>query len=566
MTLDDGPKEDLTDAALALSKDFGIASFSPKGPWDLDIDKIEWLPLTPYLRTRSKQLVPRLIRTRKLPPTQRVLGTGLKLGGALLAWKIFDKPKGLADSRRGMSQRLRKAFEALGPTYIKLGQIISAGEGLFPDELVREFKELRDHVRPQPFEIVRSTVESELGAELEDIFAHFSETPIAAASIAQVHLATLRSGEDVVVKVQRSTVADLVRKDLAAMSWIAPQLVGRIPVAALANPPAFVELFAETIVEELDFRLEAANMLDIAKILAETEQRSIIVPRPHPRYVTRKVLVMERLSGYGWDDATSMHDAGIDTQKVVRAALVSFLEGAVLYGVFHGDLHGGNLLVQPDGKVALLDFGMTGRLEEKKRVAFLKLMFGGTTNNVAMQVKALRDLGALPEDTDIDEVIKDLGLDQPAKDPTQMSPDELIAEIRDITKALLGYGAKLPKELILFVKNMLFLNASIAFLAPDVDIFQEIMYLVTYFTSKYGAIITEEIGMNVDEAPIDLEGFKGSLGLDSSVEQITYRELQERRELIRKRMEEHSRSKSTRRTGFPIRRVGAKLNKRRSTR
>jgi ubiquinone biosynthesis protein len=537
-SIDEDMREDLTP-----SNDYSYASFTPKGPWNLDLDKIEWLPMTSSLRARSKASVPRLIRHRSLPPTQRVLGTGFRLGSALLLWKFIDKQKGQSNSRKGISRRLRNSFEALGPTYIKLGQIISAGEGIFPDELVQEFKQLRDHVTPQDLATVRTTIESEFQADLEDIFSKFEETPIAAASIAQVHLATLRSGEDVVVKVQRSNVADLVRKDLAAMSWIAPQLVGRIPIAALANPPAFVELFAETIVEELDFRLEAANMLDIAEILAETDQRSIVVPRPHPRLVTKKVLVMERLSGYNWDDVNSMTDAGIDTQKVVRAALISFLEGAILHGVFHGDLHGGNLLVQSDGKVALLDFGMTGRLEESKRVAFLKLMFGGTTNDIKMQVAALRDLGALPRDTNIDEVIKDLALDQPAKDPTQMSPDELMAEIRDITKALLGYGAKLPKELILFVKNMLFLNASIAFLAPDIDIFQEIMYLVTYFTSKYGTVITEEIGVDVTSMPIDLDGVKGSLGLDGSVEQITYRELQERRELIRKRMEEHSRSR-----------------------
>ncbi len=564
MALNDEPLQHEQVTTLDFTNDFEFASFSPNGPWNLDFNKIEWLPLTSQLRPRSKELVPRLIRTRRLPPTQRVIGTGIRLGLAIFLWKLLDKPKGVTASRTGMSQRLRKAFEALGPTYIKLGQIISAGEGIFPEELVREFKELRDHVKPQSFETVRRTVETELGIDLEDIFSKFSETPLAAASIAQVHLATLRSGEDVVVKVQRSNVADLVRRDLAAMSWIAPQLVGRIPVTALANPPAFVELFAETIVEELDFRLEAANMLDIAKILAETDQRSIVVPRPHPRYVTKKVLVMERLSGYGWEDVTSMHDAGINTQEVVRAALISFLEGAVLFGVFHGDLHGGNLLVQPDGKVALLDFGMTGRLEEKKRVAFLKLMFGGTTNDVNMQVKALRDLGALPSDTNIEEVIKDLGLDQPTKDPTQMSPDELMSEIRDITKALLGYGASLPKELILFVKNMLFLNVSIAFLAPDIDIFQEIMYLVTYFTSKYGSIITEEIGLNVNEVPIDLEGFKGSLGLDSSINQITYRELQERRELIKARMEEHNRSKKTKGSAFKIKKVQAKLMSRRS--
>jgi ubiquinone biosynthesis protein len=525
-----------------VSKDHDVGSFSSVGPWIVDPDRLEWLPATPYLRSRSKAKAPQLIRHRSFPPAQRVIGTGLRLGSALLLWRVLERNRGQKASRLGLSRRLRVAFEALGPTYIKLGQIISAGEGIFPEELVTEFKELRDHVRPEPFTSIRTTLETELGDRLENVFAAFSEEPIAAASIAQVHLATLQSGEEVVVKVQRSTVANLVERDLAAMSWIAPQLIGRIPVAALANPPAFVELFAETIVEELDFRLEAANMLDIAKILAETDQRSLVVPRPHPRYVTRRILVMERLEGFAWEDVEGMHGAGIDTTKVVRAAMVSFLEGAILFGTFHGDLHGGNLMVQRDGTVALLDFGMTGRLDEIKRMAFLKLMLGGTVNNVSMQVEALRDLGALPPDTIIDEIISELGLDRPAKDPTQMTPDEMMNEIRDITKALLGYGAKLPKELMLFVKNMLFLNASIAYLAPDIDLFSEISYLVTYFTTKYGSVLSAELGMELKPEILDLDGVRNSLGLDHSTTEITYRELQERREIIRKRMEEHGRT------------------------
>src|ERR671920_2646884 len=142
--------------------------------------------------------------------------------------------------------------------------------------------------------------------------ASFDHAPLAAASIAQVHAATLKTGEPVVVKVQRPQVASLVRRDLAAMSWIAPVLVGRIPIAALANPPALVDLFAETIVEELDFRLEAENMLDIARVLAETDQRALVVPRPHPELVTRRVLVMERLSGFSWDDVAGVRGAGLD--------------------------------------------------------------------------------------------------------------------------------------------------------------------------------------------------------------------------------------------------------------
>ena len=303
-------------------------------------------------------------------------------------------------------------------------------------------------------------IEEDLGRPLAEVFASFDRVPIASASIAQVHAATLRTGERVVVKVQRRTVASLVRLDIAAMSWIAPMLVGRIPIAALTNPPALVELFAETIVEELDFRLEAQNMLDIAAVFAGTGQRSIVVPRPHPELVTRRVLVMEHLHGFAWGNAAGMRAAGIDTAAVLRSSLIAFLEGALLYGVFHGDLHGGNLLVQPDGTVALLDFGITGRLDERKRLAFLRLQMGATTNNLTAQVEALRDLGALPADSDVEAVIRDLGLDRPPVDPTTLTADEMVAELREVTKALLGYGARLPKELMLFVKDILFLNGA----------------------------------------------------------------------------------------------------------
>ncbi len=526
--------------------DSKVGSFTEVGPWTVDPSKILWLPQVDSLRQRNAASIPKLIKRQLLPPGARVVKVGWHLGKALLQWRLIERPQGNPASREGLSRRLKVAFEVLGPTYVKLGQIISSGEGIFPVELVTEFKELRDKVTPEPFDRVRRTIEHDLGATIEDVFSSFNPVAIASASIAQVYLATLRTGEEVVVKVQRSTVAEFVKRDLAAMAWFSPALVGRIPVAALANPPALVDLFAETIVEELDFRLEAANMLDIARILAETDQRSIVVPRPHPRYVTKRVMVMQRLQGFSWDDAQGMRDAGIDTSKVLRAALVAFMEGAILYGVFHGDLHGGNLMVQRDGKVALLDYGITGRLSEFKRLAFLRLLMGGTINDIKMQTSALRDLGALPQDTDIEAVIRDLGLDKPAKDPTTMTPDELTKEIRELTKALLGYGARLPKELMLFIKNMIFLDASLSRLAPDVDLFAEIMYLATYFSNKHGARIAAEIGIDPRERAVDLDGVRGSLGLDAETEAITYRELRERRETIRTRMEENARRNSKR--------------------
>jgi ubiquinone biosynthesis protein len=466
-----------------------------------------------------------------------VVKTARLLVHAVSSWYLFDRPRGRHASRAGLSRRLRKAFERLGPTYIKLGQILSAGEGVFPEELVTEFRLCRDQVPAESFDSVRAIVEEDLGRPLSELFAWFDPVPIAAASIAQVHAATLSTGEDVVVKVQRPEVKSLVRRDLAVMSWIAPFLVGRIPASSLANPPALVDLFAETIVEELDFRLEAQNMLDVAHVLVETGQRALVVPRPHPRLVTPRVLVMERLDGYTWGDAKAMRAAGIDTEAVLSSALIVFLEGAILFGVFHGDLHGGNLFVRPDGTVALLDFGITGRLDEPSRLAFLRLIMAGSSNDVRGQIAAMRDLGALPPDVDIEAVIKDLGLDRPPVDPTKLSAEELTAQIREITKSLLGYGARMPKELMLFVKDMLFLDSALATMAPDVDVLAEIVKVLTYFQLHHGERIARELGLTPGTLPeVDVAGVRASFGLPEDVDHITHRELQERRELIRKRL------------------------------
>ena len=517
--------------------DLAFGSFTSEAPWILDPEKVDWRRGLGPLRERTRAQVPLLTTPGRLPPGLRVIKTGRILGSALLLWRLKEKPKGGEISRAGLARRLRVAFEQLGPTYIKMGQIISSGEGIFPTELVAEFRLLRDRVPPEPFSDVLRIIEEDLGLPLQAVFASFDETPIAAASIAQVHAAVLRSGESVVVKVQRPTVASNVRRDLKVMSWFAPRLIGRIPIAALANPPALVELFAETIVEELDFRLEAENMLDIGAVLAKTNQRGMIVPRPHPTLVTKRVLVMERLSGFSFDDAAGMRAAGIDTEAVIKTGMVAFLEGAMLYGVFHGDLHGGNLLVLPDGRTALLDHGITGRLSDRKRQAFLRLMLSGTTNDIKGQVQALCDLGALPDDTDIEAVIRDLNLDGPVKDPTKMSPDEMIAEIRDITKALLGYGARMPKELMLYVKDLLFLDGAMATLAPNLDLFGALTEIAMHFAVQHGQRIASDVGMAIDASMVDISGFKASIGVEADVERLTYAQLQERRALIAKRMD-----------------------------
>jgi ubiquinone biosynthesis protein len=223
--------------------------------------------------------------------------------------------------------------------------------------------------------------------------------------------------------------------------------------------------------------------------------------------------------------------------------MIGFIEGAILHGIFHGDLHGGNLFVMPDGRTALLDFGITGRLDETKRLAFLRLLMGGSANDVMGQLAALRDLGALPADADLDLVFRELRLDGPVVDPTTMTGDQLVAELQQVIKALLGLGARMPKELMLFVKNMVFVDSAIATLAPDLDLFGEIAELSLYFATRHGDRIMADVGIDPRTVELDLDGFKASFGVDPATEQLTHRELQARRETIRRNLAERPRSR-----------------------
>ena len=270
-----------------LPTDLHLGAFTDEAPWQINDRPLRWLDDVGTLRSATRRRLPALITPSRRLPGRRAFTVVRHLGMAVLWWGLTGRRQGGRESVADLSLRMRLAAESLGPTYIKLGQIISSGEGIFPPELVAEFIKCRDQVPSETFASVRSVVEWDLGAPLEEVFSSFDREPIAAASIAQVHAATLTDGTDVVVKVQRPSVDQLVHADLKVMAWLAPMLVGRIPVAALANPPALVEVFAHTISEELDFRIEAANMLDVARVFADLDQRQFVIPRPHPELVTR---------------------------------------------------------------------------------------------------------------------------------------------------------------------------------------------------------------------------------------------------------------------------------------
>ena len=189
-----------------------------------------------------------------------------------------------------------------------------------------------------------------------------------------------------------------------------------------------------------------------------------------------------------------------------------------------------------------------------RRVAFLRLLMGGTLNDERLQLAALRDMGAVPPDTDLDALAIDLGLDKPIVDPTTLAPEALLAEVRDLTKRLLEYGAKFPKILMLFVKDLLFIDGSLATLAPDIDLFGEVTEIATYFTIRYGERIAHDIGIDPREHQIDMGGVRAAVGVGDDVESLTYRDLQARRELIRRRMEDHHKRSEAPRGRFGRRR------------
>ena len=508
--------------------DLVIGAFTSHGPWTVEPDAMAWRRNVDQLRSRTQSSVPKLIDRRRTP-SLRLAHVAAVLSAAVGPWAARKRFKSDSVTQADLARRVRLAFEKLGPTYIKLGQIVASAEGMLPTEVVEEFKSCRDQVPPEPFEVIREIVERELGAPLGELFASFDGITIAAASIAQVHSARLHDGADVVVKVQRPSVSSVVPADLQTMAWLAPLVEKRVPQLALANLPAYVELFAETIVEELDFRLEAQNMLDVAAVLAKTEQRSVVVPRPHPSLVTKRVLVMERLHGYKIDDAKAIRDAGIDASKVFTSLLVSFYEGAGIYGVFHGDLHGGNMIVTPDGEVGIFDFGITGRFDDTARTALMRLLLSGLIDDVRAQICAIRDLGGFPPDVDVSALVAMIDVEELRNATGNASSEELAIHMRDLMKQLIDHGGRIPKSLFLYMKGMIYLNGATAALASDVNILDMIGEVFAHFAKNHGDSIVTDFGIDlstISVAEVMQAQMGAQLGVDVS-DGITFREMSE---------------------------------------
>jgi hypothetical protein len=256
----------------------------------------------------------------------------------------------------------------LGPTFVKFGQLIASSAGLFPDVLSEEMRRLLDDVPPGSPSQVRSLVEHELGAPLGELFASFEDDPVGAASIAQIHRARLHDGRTVAVKVRRPRLHGRISRDLRLL-WVLASVFERIgSLGELANPSAMVDDFAAGLRGELDFRNEAASMIGfVASLRTSTAGDGVVVPQPITRIAIERVIVMTFIDGTPVDRLVAAEHGHLDWEDLPRRGIRAWMQGALEFGLFHGDVHAGNLFVTGSGDLAFLDFGIMGELARSTR-------------------------------------------------------------------------------------------------------------------------------------------------------------------------------------------------------
>jgi ubiquinone biosynthesis protein len=363
-----------------------------------------------------------------------------------VSWTRQDKPV----FQYTRWERIRMVCEELGPTFIKLAQVLSNRPDMLPAPLIKELEKLQDNVPAFSFEEVKTTIEEETGKKLEDIFQVFNEKPLATASIGQVHKARLISGKEVVVKIQRPGVKDMVYQDLAILNDAVNRAERYLKKQGVLNAMDMVHSFERSMHKELDYRTEARNLERFRNLYRE--YKNFYIPKSFREYSTEKVMVMEFVSGCKISDVAQMRAWGLDPRKVAENGMEIYLTQIFEFGIFHADPHPGNVLVRKDGIICLLDFGMVGTLMKKDKFSFAGIFVGmaeGDPAKMAMNLKLLaiddeiKDMRQL--EYDLNELIEDFG---------SLDVDE--ASIADTTerlqKIMFDHRVRVPGDIFLIFR------------------------------------------------------------------------------------------------------------------
>jgi aarF domain-containing kinase len=368
---------------------------------------------------------------------------------------------------------VRHAFEELGPTYIKLGQLIASSQGLFPERYCQEFRKCLDRVPPFSFEDVQSTLRAELGRDPREVFASIDATPLASASIAQVHAARLRDGQEVVIKVQRPKIAEIIEADLRVLRLGARAMGAFAPHGELANPAGVVEDFESNIREELDFRLEAVHMAEFNRIMDVEGQARVAAPRVVTELSSRRILVMERFYGHRVDDVEKLRETG-DAEERLLMGMRAWFQCMILHGFFHGDVHAGNLMALDDGRVGFLDFGIVGRFSPERREQVTDYLIAFATGDFRKLAEVMIAMGSIDrEKVDLGRLSADLEAVYEPMLSNHLAPVKYADIIPTILRTGIQHGMRMPRDFVLVVKQMLYFDRYAKLLAPELNVFRD---------------------------------------------------------------------------------------------
>lgn len=359
------------------------------------------------------------------------------------------------------AERFRMALENLGPTFVKFGQLLSVRQDLFTDDVITELRKLQDAVPAFPGEQARGIIESELGRPIRELFAAFDDTPLAAASIAQVHVATLTDGTAAVVKVQRPGIAETIDADIEVLFALARLLERYVPELRHYEPVALVEELAETIIKELDFRLEGQNAERFARNF--TNERAVWVPGIHWQLSTRRVLTQERSTGHRSGSAFAAFPE--ERRRLADTLARVFLTQLFEHGFFHGDPHPGNVFILDDGRLCFHDFGIVGRLSPRDQENLRQLVICVVTRDADAMAELYLGMGVAPPDIDREDFARDLSksLEQYYAVSEAYSFGEIL---RQFVRLGQRYRIRMPREWLLVVKAFMVVEAQASTLDP----------------------------------------------------------------------------------------------------
>lgn len=384
--------------------------------------------------------------------------------------KLFAKQQELA--QLNYAERIRMALEELGPTFVKMGQMMSTRPFLIPVDLVVELTRLQDEVAPFPFDDVRTIVQAELGAPIEELFSSFESKPIASASLAQVHRATTKAGEDVAVKVQRPNVRQVMENDISILRDLAGLLDRYVSESRQFDPVAIADELWKTTKQEVDFTVEARN-LQLFKLNFQNDDR-IFLPKIYWNLSSTRVLTLEFIDGIKISDADKLRSAGIDPEKLIRNGGQLVAEQIFEHGFFHADPHPGNLFALRDSRIAPIDFGMMGRLSPTSIDLINDLLVAASTEDSRRLVRVLQNYDLVRDDAKQRSLEADLTTFLHRFHRLPLSKINMKELMKDTFEIITSHEVTLPTELMMLVKALVTYEEVARSVYPEYDFISEL--------------------------------------------------------------------------------------------